>query len=211
MRLPDPLRKLVDRLRGLTGHGPGGERSRSDEPVDPDRRLPPGERVPALSSDERAEEGEGLSRDRARREAAAWAERGAGAARELAGRAGDRIRTAWDPEDPATILRESPLFEPLPVDADEVEPELLSLRWRVEALLALGTAGLLSLEDEIIHHTDRLFHSGLPTPELSQRLFGKDLGELHRWIDTVPGSSVPGGGITHRVEHGHDAAAAAEI
>ncbi len=210
MRLPDPLQRWIARLRDLAGLGSDEEAWPDETVAGPSGRLPIGEETPPRLDDAASDEG-GLSLDRAKREAAEWAERGAGAARELANRAGDRIRTAWEPEDQEAILRESPLFEPVPADPDEVEPELLSLRWRSEAMLALSTAGLLSLEDEIIHHTDRLFHSGLPTPELSQRLFGKDLGEIHRWIDTVPGSSVPGGGITHRVEHGHDAAAAAEI
>lgn len=212
MRLPDPLRKLMAWLRALVGLDPDAEvQVQSGETTaEPPRPLPAGEETPPTPGEGNPAES-GLSLERVKREANAWAERGAGAARQLAGRAGERIRTAWEPEDPETILDESPLFEPVAADPDEIEPELLSLRWRSEAMLALGTAGLLSLEDEIIRHTDRLFHSGLPTPELSQRLFGKDLGELHRWIDTVPGSGVPGGGITHRVEHGHDAAAAAEI
>ncbi len=90
-------------------------------------------------------------------------------------------------------------------------PELLSLRWRNEALLPLTSAGVIGLEDEIIQRTDRLFHAGQPTPELSERLFGQDYAELHRWIDTVRGSDVAGGGITHRLEHGHDLEAAARI
>lgn len=140
-----------------------------------------------------------------------WVRQGAETARHVARHAGERIQAVWSPEDPELILEASHLFEPLPADTGRVAPELLSLKWRNEALLALSSVGILSLEDEIIHHTDRLFHRGLPTPELSERLFRQDFGELHRWIDTVPGSSVAGGGITHRVKHGHDLEAAAEI
>lgn len=135
----------------------------------------------------------------------------AGAAREFARRASKTIRSTWSPEDPEEILEESPLFRPLPEEPREIPPELLSLRWRSEAVLALSAAGLLSLEDEIIRHTDRLFHAGLPTPQLSERIFGRDFSELHQWIDTVPGRTAPGGGIIHRLKHGHDLEAAAAI
>lgn len=85
-------------------------------------------------------------------------------AHEVARNAGDQIEALWAPEDPERILEDSHLFEPLPDGADDLTPELLSLRWRNEALLALASAGVLSLEDEIIRHTDRLFHAGLPSP-----------------------------------------------
>lgn len=137
--------------------------------------------------------------------------RGGDSAGELARQAAGRIQGIWEPEDPHGILERSPLFEPLPAEPGDVPPELMSLRWRSEALLALSAAGVLTLEDEIIGHTDRLFHSGLPTPELSERIFGDPNTEIHRWMDTVPGSDVAGGGITHRLEHGHDLEAAGEI
>lgn len=147
----------------------------------------------------------------ARDHAGDWAEKGAGLAQNLARHAGERIQAVWKPEDLGQVLKRSRLFRPLPGQPEEVGPDLLSLRWRGEALLALSAGGLLSLEDEIIDHTDRLFHAGLPTPELSERIFGADLSGLHEWIDTVPGSTVVGGGITHRLQHGHDLEAAATI
>lgn len=140
-----------------------------------------------------------------------WLEHGTESAQSLAREAGARIQAIWAPEDSARILEESQLFEPLPGSVGRVSPELLSLEWRNEALLALTAAGVLTLEDEIIYRTDRLFHAGLPTPELSERIFRQKYSELHRWIDTVPGSATAGGGITHRVKHGHDLEAAAAI
>lgn len=226
MNLLRRLRRLLSRFRRRDDR-----RLTDDVPPDPDdrdrHRLPstsdasdpePGlrDRLADLAGgvlpdpDDVAERG-GERLDDARRRSAEWVEQGTETARDVARRSAERVRAVWAPEDPDRILDGSRLFEPLPGDPDRVAPELLSLRWRNEALLALSSAGVLSLEDEIVTHTDRLFHAGLPTPELSERIFGRDFGELHRWIDTVPGSDVAGGGITHRVEHGHDLEAAATI
>lgn len=136
---------------------------------------------------------------------------GATGARAAVSRGREGLETLWEPEDPAELLHTSPLLRPLPPAASQADPRLASLRWRNDALLAFSAAGLLTFEREIIAVTDGLFHKGLPTPELSERIFGQDLSELHRWIDTVPGSTVAGGGITHRVAHGHDLAAAGEL
>ncbi len=137
--------------------------------------------------------------------------RGAGEARDLAARSGERLQTVWEPERPTEILRDSQLFRPLPETLPPSSAHLLSIPWRSDVLLALSAAGVLSVEDEVIGITRRLFHDDLPTRQLSERLFGQDFASLHRWIDTVPGSAVPGGGITHRVAHGHDLQAAAEV
>lgn len=215
------LRRTLRRLGEVASRFVGQEEERADDAETPDaknsasdtgERLPDrlGELLPGSVADVReAAEKRGESVEEVRELTKAWIAEGEERARDLARHASDRIRSVWEPEDRDRILEESRLFDPLPVEAERAEPELLSLRWRNEALLALSSAGVLSLEDEIIQHTDRLFHAGAPTPELSERLFRQDYSELHRWIDTVPGSGVPGGGITHRMEHGHDLEAAA--
>lgn len=203
------LRRLVGRLRQWTMSERAGGDDRESGAGLKDRLiglLPRGMPKP----DDVTEKGmRGLEAAKGR--TSRWVREGAATARHVARDTGERIQAVWKPEDPDVILAESRLFEPLPDEMDGVAPELLSLTWRNEALLALSSVGVLTLEDEIVRHTDRLFHAGLPTPELSEDLFGRDFGELHRWIDTVPGSGVAGGGITHRVEHGHDLEAAAEI
>jgi hypothetical protein len=137
--------------------------------------------------------------------------RAAEKAKAAAWRGRERLEGLWEPEDPAELLRTSPLFRPLHEAGGALDPRLASLRWRNEALLLLSAAGLFTFERDIIAVTDALFHKGLPSPGLSERLFGQDFAGLHRWIDTVPGSSVAGGGVTHRVPHWHDLAAAAEV
>ena len=59
--------------------------------------------------------------------------------------------------------------------------------------------------------TRSVFHDDLPHQELSHRLFGADYDAIHRWIDTVPGTGIRGGGIVHRLQHGHDLAAVQQL
>lgn len=137
--------------------------------------------------------------------------RAASTAQEMTARGAERLQDVWEPEDPGEILASSPLFRPLHVDVLPSDPRMLSVQWRSDVLLGLSAAGVLSLEDEIIGLTRRLFHDDLPTRQLSERLFDRDLSSLHAWIDTVPGAAGPGGGVTHRVAHGHDLEAAAAV
>lgn len=208
MNLSRLVRQLLAKYRGDESRDP--DEYEETEPDEEPDRLTDG--VSRRLPDPGAIADRGTRRfEQARKRAAAWVEDGSGTAQDMARLARDQIEAVWKPEDAGQILDCSRLFEPQPAAPEDIPPELLSLRWRGEALLALSSAGVLSLEEEIIHHTDRLFHSGLPTPELSERIFRRDLTELHRWIDTVPGSEVPGGGITHRLEHGHDLEAAVAI
>lgn len=87
----------------------------------------------------------------------------------------------------------------------------MSAAWRSDALVALSTMGVLEWEEEITHATRRIFHDGPGHARLSAKLFHADYDVIHRWIDTVPGSGVRGGGIVHRLQHGHDLAAAGAI
>lgn len=120
-----------------------------------------------------------------------------------------RARALWQPEDPETILSRSGIFDPSP--ASGPTPELRSLAWRGDALLGLSAVGVLALEDEIVDVTRNLFHDGIRHQDLSQRLFGADFDAIHGFMDTVPGSAVRGGGILHRLQHGHDLGAARQI
>lgn len=209
MRVLRYFRELADRFRDRAGH----ETARSDPP-DSDgglRNRMGGALLKALPDPGDVADGAARQLEGAAVRVSAWFSEGGRAAREVTRSASERVRSLWEPEDPVRILEESRLFEPLPDGASEAPPELLSLRWRNEALLALSWAGVVSLEDEITGLTDRLFHTGLPSPRLTKRLLGRDHSEIHRWIDTVPGSGVAGGGVTHRVKHGHDLEAAATI
>ncbi len=86
-----------------------------------------------------------------------------------------------------------------------------SVAWRTEALIGLSALGVSSWEAEIVGVTRQLFHDGPGHQEVSRSLFGADYDAIHRWMDTVPGSGIRGGGIVHRLQHGHDAAGAAAV
>ncbi len=128
--------------------------------------------------------------------------RGADEAWQLATVGGQRLQAIWAPEDIDEVLGDSTLFGVLEAGADAPGTQRLSIPWRNDVLLGLSVAGLLSLEEEIIGTTNSLFHEGVGHQALSERLFGYDYDSLHKWIDTVPGSSVAGG-YGHRVHHGH--------
>ncbi|HEX8390840.1 MAG TPA: hypothetical protein VF665_00680, partial [Longimicrobium sp.] len=129
---------------------------------------------------------------------------GAGAARGIGARA-QRIRV---PEDPDVILA-SPSFTPLPGHLPATE--MLSVAWQADALVGLSAMGVTVWEKEIVSVTRSVFHDGPGHQAVSRRLFGADYDAIHRWIDTVPGSGIRGGGIVHRLQHGHDLAAAQQL
>jgi hypothetical protein len=125
--------------------------------------------------------------------------------RDAVAEAGARAQRAWAAEDPTAILA-SPAFSPFPSGGPP--REMLSIAWQSDALVGLSAMGVTVWEREIVTVTRSVFHDGLRHQELSRRLFGSDYDAIHRWIDTVPGSGVRGGGIVHRLQHGHDVAAA---
>lgn len=133
--------------------------------------------------------------------------RGADEAWQLTTVAGKRLQTVWTPEDSGDVLGNSTLFR---IPPDWSRAHVLSIPWRNDVLLGLSVAGLLSLEEEVIGATNALFHEGVGHQALSERLFGYDYNSLHKWIDTIPGSSVAGG-YGHRVEHGHSIEVISEI
>ncbi len=136
------------------------------------------------------------------------AARAASRSREALEGAGARAQALLAAEIPGLILV-SPSFAPFPGDAPP--REMLSVAWRADALLGLSALGVTVWEREIVGVTRAVFHDGLPHQELSRRLFGSDCDAIHRWIDTVPGSGVRGGGIVHRLQHGHDLDAAQQL
>jgi hypothetical protein len=134
--------------------------------------------------------------------------RAANASRELASGIGARAQRVWVPED-ADVILTSPSFAPFPDTGPAVG--MLSIAWQTDALVGLSAMGVTCWEDDILSVTRSVFHDGPGHADLSRRLFGADFDAIHRWIDTVPGSGIRGGGITHRLKHGHDLAAAQQL
>jgi hypothetical protein len=114
----------------------------------------------------------------------------------------------WAPEDADAILA-SPSFTPFP--ATGLPVQMLSIAWQADALVGLSALGVNQWETEIVGVTRSVFHDGPGHQEISRRLFGADFDAIHRWMDTVPGSGIRGGGVLHRVRHGHDLAAAQQL
>lgn len=77
--------------------------------------------------------------------------------------------------------------------------------------LGLSAIGAVTLEDELARVTRQIFHDDIPHQELSWRLFGTEADAIHGYMDTVPGSGYRGGGILHRLQHGHDLEAAQQV
>ena len=138
-----------------------------------------------------------------------YAQRAASAGSVAVGAAADWTRGLAYPEDPKNILDSNVALRPFPGDVPH--PEILSASFRSDVLLGLSAAGVISLEDRIVGATRSIFHDGLRHQELSFSLFGADYDAIHGWMDTVPGSVRRGGGILHRLQHGHDFASAAEV
>lgn len=134
---------------------------------------------------------------------------GRDAALEQARNVAERARALYKPEEPERVVREAALFHPFPDTA--LAPELQSIAWRSDALLGLSAFGVISLEDEITGVTRDLFHDNLHHQDLSRRILGADFDLVHGYMDTVPGTSYRGGGILHRLQHGHDLDAARHI
>lgn len=134
--------------------------------------------------------------------------RAANVGREVAGGLGTRAQRMWVPED-ADVILASAAFAPIPVTGPPVA--MLSIAWQADALVGLSAMGVTVWEKEIVSVTRSIFHDGPGHQDVSRRLFGADFDAIHRWMDTVPGSGIRGGGILHRLQHGHDITAAQQL
>jgi len=112
--------------------------------------------------------------------------------RSTLGRVGPQVSRIWKPERPDTILESSTIFQPLP--EGRFDAEAVNLLWRAEAFMALSALGLQFFEDHIIGYTRERFHNKPGHRTVSKMLFGSDWDEIHRYMDTVPGSGIQGGG-----------------
>ena len=73
------------------------------------------------------------------------------------------------------------------------------------AILAAAGTGVLFNEDNLIQLTSAMDSKGSIFEKILELFFDRvELEQISKWIDTMPGANFVGGGVTHRVLHGHD-------
>jgi hypothetical protein len=128
-------------------------------------------------------------------------------------------------EDEAQIIRDCPLITQLldQREAYESDPDILGLLQNVRLKPILGAAVLTgvgvgaAMQDEVLSRATRTIFDGKAyaggwLQDSVAGIVGADtVGSVNRFMDTVPGSDVMGGGWIHRIQHGHDLSAVAEV
>jgi hypothetical protein len=128
-------------------------------------------------------------------------------------------------EDEARILDQCPLMKSIRGSAEimafdpTVFGTLFNVRTRpliTAAILACGGGVAVTFDEELSRITRRLFDSenfvgGWIKDSLAGVLGRDTVNAVNRFIDTVPGSTVMGGGVLHRIQHGHDLASVHDI
>lgn len=73
------------------------------------------------------------------------------------------------------------------------------------AILAAAGTGVLFNEDNIIQLTSWMDSKNSIFEKILELFFDRaNLEQISKWIDTIPGANYVGGGVTHRIMHGHD-------
>ena len=80
------------------------------------------------------------------------------------------------------------------------------------AILAAAGVGVLFNEDNLIQLTNIMDSKNTIFERILELFFDKaNLEQASKWIDTIPGVNYVGGGVTHRIMHGHDINALADL
>jgi hypothetical protein len=108
-------------------------------------------------------------------------------------------------------------------EAYESDPGTIGLLQNVRLKPILGAAVLTgvgvgaAMQDEVLSRATRTIFDGKAyaggwLQDSVAGIVGADtVGSVNRFMDTVPGSDVMGGGWIHRIQHGHDLSAVAEV
>lgn len=73
------------------------------------------------------------------------------------------------------------------------------------AILAAAGTGVLFNEDNLIQLTSWMDSKNSIFEKILELFFDRaDIEQVSKWIDTIPGANFVGGGVTHRITHGHD-------
>jgi hypothetical protein len=128
-------------------------------------------------------------------------------------------------EDEAQIVRDCPVVVQL-IDQQEAylsDPDVMGLLQNVRLKPLIGAAVLAGtgvgvvMHDELLSRTTRAIFDGKAyaggwLQDAVAGFVGADtVTSVNRFVDTVPGSGVMGGGWIHRIQHGHDLSAVAEV
>lgn len=123
-------------------------------------------------------------------------------------------------EDVTTILRDCPVVTDILNRRNDFEKDpavfgrLYNVRVRplvTAAVLAAGGAGTEAFDEAIARVTRHIFDGdqlvgGSVGDRIAAFVGPEKVESINRFMDTVPGSDVMGGGWLHRVQHGHDVA-----
>ena len=83
-----------------------------------------------------------------------------------------------------------------------------------QSLLYAGAGmGLFSTQTELARWSRNIMDVNTAQPQkVLEMIFGESsIKEISQWMDTAPGFNVIGGGVTHRVQHGHDIEALVQL
>lgn len=124
----------------------------------------------------------------------------------------------WFGEDVSKILTECPVATNILQHREsfEKDPDVFGRLYNVRtrplvtaAVLACGGAGTAAFDEALSRVTRHIFDGdqlvGGALRDRIAELVGPEKAEgVNRFMDTVPGSDVMGGGWIHRIQHGHD-------
>ena len=137
----------------------------------------------------------------------------------------DDLYEDWLSEDEAKILDNCPVATGILAHRDvfEADPEIFGQLYNVRvrpvltaAVLGASGGGILAFDDALSRVTRHVFDGnqlvgGWGAEHIASMVGPEKAKAVNRFMDTVPGASVPGGGWVHRIQHGHDLNAVAQI
>lgn len=137
----------------------------------------------------------------------------------------DDLYERWLSEDEARILDDCPVATGILAHRDvfDADPEIFSQLYNVRvrpvltaAVLGASGGGMLAFDEALSKVTRKVFDGdqligGWGADRIASWIGPEKFTEINRFMDTVPGASVPGGGWLHRIQHGHDLSAVAQI
>lgn len=137
----------------------------------------------------------------------------------------DDVYERWLGEDQPSVLDDCPVATGIIAHREifEADPDVFSQLYNVRvrplltaAVLGASGGGMLAFDEALSRVTRHVFDGnqliGGSAAERIASLIGPEKADaVNAFMDTVPGSAVRGGGWLHRIQHGHDVSAVAQI